>query len=274
MPGALLALGVVALLVVATNPFALLFLLPSLHVWLWLPQVRAARVSRARSSARGFAGPRSCSGRSRAGTGSAGTRRGTSRRSSRSATRPLPRFVDRARLGRGGRPAGRARRPAATRRTRARPSAAARAAARDACAALVLAQRRRRRASEPPPRVTRLRCHASHGSAALLMLGAGVLTLVWAVLVWQWQDPFTALYTHWQQHRLARASTASSRRTSPCAACGRPAADARRSPPTAKAIRRTRRPVTRSAGSRSGASACTWCSSTAPTRVAEEGPRP
>ena len=38
--GALLALGVVALLVVATNPFALVFLLPSLHVWLWLPQVR------------------------------------------------------------------------------------------------------------------------------------------------------------------------------------------------------------------------------------------
>jgi Peptidase family M28 len=37
---ALLALGVVALLVVATNPFALLFLLPSLHIWLWLPQVR------------------------------------------------------------------------------------------------------------------------------------------------------------------------------------------------------------------------------------------
>ena len=37
---AMLALGVVALLVVATNAFALLFLLPSLHVWLWLPQVR------------------------------------------------------------------------------------------------------------------------------------------------------------------------------------------------------------------------------------------
>src|SRR6202040_1416382 len=33
---ALLALGVVALLVVATNPFALIFLLPSLHAWLWL----------------------------------------------------------------------------------------------------------------------------------------------------------------------------------------------------------------------------------------------
>jgi Peptidase family M28 len=38
---ALLALGVIALLVVATNPFALLFLLPSLHAWLWLPQVRS-----------------------------------------------------------------------------------------------------------------------------------------------------------------------------------------------------------------------------------------
>jgi hypothetical protein len=36
----MLALGVVALLVVATNAFALLFLLPSLHIWLWLPQVR------------------------------------------------------------------------------------------------------------------------------------------------------------------------------------------------------------------------------------------
>src|SRR5581483_11641133 len=39
---ALLALGVVGLLVVATNPFALIFVLPSLHLWLWLPQVREA----------------------------------------------------------------------------------------------------------------------------------------------------------------------------------------------------------------------------------------
>ena len=30
------------LLTVATNPFALLFLLPSLHAWLWLPQARRA----------------------------------------------------------------------------------------------------------------------------------------------------------------------------------------------------------------------------------------
>jgi hypothetical protein len=39
----LLTLGVVALLVLATNPFALLFLLPALHAWLWLPQVRSGK---------------------------------------------------------------------------------------------------------------------------------------------------------------------------------------------------------------------------------------
>ncbi len=32
---------------------------------------------------------------------------------------------------------------------------------------------------------------------------AGVLMLLWALLVWQWQDPFTALYTKWKQHQLA-----------------------------------------------------------------------
>jgi sortase A len=32
---------------------------------------------------------------------------------------------------------------------------------------------------------------------------AGALTLLWALLVWQWQDPFTALYTKWRQHQLA-----------------------------------------------------------------------
>jgi hypothetical protein len=37
---ALLALGVVGLLVAATNPFSLIFVLPSLHAWLWLPQVQ------------------------------------------------------------------------------------------------------------------------------------------------------------------------------------------------------------------------------------------
>jgi hypothetical protein len=40
---ALVALLVVALGITATNPFALLFALPALHAWLWLPQIRIAR---------------------------------------------------------------------------------------------------------------------------------------------------------------------------------------------------------------------------------------
>lgn len=40
---ALIGLGIVALLVLATNPYALLFFVPALHAWLWLPQVRSGR---------------------------------------------------------------------------------------------------------------------------------------------------------------------------------------------------------------------------------------
>ena len=55
---ALLALGVVALLVVGTNPFALIFVLPALHAWLWLPQVRFGPAwVRAGVYVAGFAGP-------------------------------------------------------------------------------------------------------------------------------------------------------------------------------------------------------------------------
>ena len=55
---ALLALAALSLLVVATNPFALLFLLPSLHVWLWLPNMRSSpSPTRAALIVAGFAGP-------------------------------------------------------------------------------------------------------------------------------------------------------------------------------------------------------------------------
>jgi hypothetical protein len=55
---ALLALAVVALLVVATNPFALIFLLPSLHAWLWLPHVQPRPIwTRLAVLASGFLGP-------------------------------------------------------------------------------------------------------------------------------------------------------------------------------------------------------------------------
>jgi hypothetical protein len=55
---ALLALAVVALLVVATNPYALIFVLPSLHAWLWLPHAAIRPVwTRALVLAAGFLGP-------------------------------------------------------------------------------------------------------------------------------------------------------------------------------------------------------------------------
>jgi Peptidase family M28 len=56
--GALLALGVAGLLLAATNPFALVFVLPSLHAWLWLPQVQTRHpATRAGVFLAGFLGP-------------------------------------------------------------------------------------------------------------------------------------------------------------------------------------------------------------------------
>jgi sortase A len=36
-----------------------------------------------------------------------------------------------------------------------------------------------------------------------VMIVAGVCSIGWALLVWQWQDPFTAIYAKYQQHKLA-----------------------------------------------------------------------
>lgn len=36
-----------------------------------------------------------------------------------------------------------------------------------------------------------------------LMIVAGLCSVAWALLVWQWQDPFTAVYAKYQQHKLA-----------------------------------------------------------------------
>jgi sortase A len=38
----------------------------------------------------------------------------------------------------------------------------------------------------------------------LALIVAGVLGLAWTVTVWRWQDPFTGLYTRWEQHRLGQ----------------------------------------------------------------------
>ena len=36
-----------------------------------------------------------------------------------------------------------------------------------------------------------------------LMIVAGLLSIAWALVVWQWQDPFTAIYAKYEQHKLA-----------------------------------------------------------------------
>ncbi len=55
---AMLALCLVALTLAVTNAFSLVFVLPSLHAWLWAPHVRGgALVSRVALYAAGFAGP-------------------------------------------------------------------------------------------------------------------------------------------------------------------------------------------------------------------------
>jgi hypothetical protein len=54
---ALLVLGTIALVVTAINPFALLFVLPSLHAWLWLPQSRGKPVLQVGLVLTGLLGP-------------------------------------------------------------------------------------------------------------------------------------------------------------------------------------------------------------------------
>ena len=156
--------------------------------------------------------------------------------------------------------------PAGTRRTRPRRSARRAGRCGKTVRSLVLAQRRGgahpnrhdARYTAEMPRLARI--------SGALMLGAGVLTLVWALLVWQWQDPFTALYTHWQQHQLAQSldrELAAYRPLGAGAAEPPPSGAPSRSTRSAFGARRGR--ARRSAGSRSAASACTWCSSTGPT---------
>ena len=41
--------------------------------------------------------------------------------------------------------------------------------------------------------------------AGAILAVAGLGLLVWVLVVWRWQDPFTALYTHWKQHQLSQA---------------------------------------------------------------------
>jgi sortase A len=40
--------------------------------------------------------------------------------------------------------------------------------------------------------------------AGTILVVAGLGMLAWVLVVWRWQDPFTALYTQWKQHQLSQ----------------------------------------------------------------------
>jgi sortase A len=73
--------------------------------------------------------------------------------------------------------------------------------------------------------------------ASRLLIGAGVFLLVWAIVVWRWQDPFTGLYTHWQQQKLGRALDREFAAYTPSAAARGLALAARRDAVSAEAAR-------------------------------------
>jgi len=62
-----------------------------------------------------------------------------------------------------------------------------------------------------------------------VMIVAGACSIAWALVVWQWQDPFTAVYTRYQQHKLASNFAHSFAAYRPPDAVRRAAGDARRS---------------------------------------------
>jgi sortase A len=75
-----------------------------------------------------------------------------------------------------------------------------------------------------------------------LLIVAGVLTLAWVVVVWRWEDPFTAAYTHFQQSRLASAYDKQAAAFKPRIAHGNLASVQRQVAAEARAYRRALQP--------------------------------
>ena len=187
MAVALCALAVVSLVLIVTNPFGLLFVLPSAHAWLWLVQARnRGPLLRTCLYVIGLAGPLLV-------IGSTALRFGLGLDApwylaELTALGYVPLHAPaRPRLDG-------CRRPGACRRhgplravSRAGgPSNARRGGTRHRRSARLLAALVRRG----------LRI------AGTAIAAAGLLAAAWAFTVWRWQDPFTALYTSHQQQNL------------------------------------------------------------------------
>ncbi|MBV8064586.1 MAG: class E sortase [Actinobacteria bacterium] len=70
-----------------------------------------------------------------------------------------------------------------------------------------------------------------------ILVAAGVLLAAWVIVVWQWQDPFTALYTHFQQEKLGHQLSQEFAAFRPAAAARGLALDSERSEVAADAAR-------------------------------------
>jgi sortase A len=57
--------------------------------------------------------------------------------------------------------------------------------------------------SAQAPAAARPRRRALVRTFGTFLIAAGVLVLVWTLVVWRWNDPFTSIYTRIQQHKLA-----------------------------------------------------------------------
>ena len=199
---ALLALGLIALLVVATNPFAL-DLPPAVAVRLALaaPGARARPVARARAARarlRRAAAPRALvrdAVRPRRST-----HRGTCSRSSASATSRWLAVAARRSPGRRRARSSPRSRSAATRRIltsvtrQATVAEAARIGSAAGAGRRVAGEQRGGGGSDAQARAA---------SLGTLMIVAGVGALAWAITIWQWQDPFTAAMQELDQRKLA-----------------------------------------------------------------------
>ena len=190
----------------ATNPFALIFLLPSLHAWLWLPHVRPRPIwTRLAVLGAGFLGPllllASLAVRyglgldapwylaELAATGYVGLPAlaiavGWLAAAGQMSALTIGRYAPY--------PSARERPPRgpfreAVRRARAYS---------ESCAETTVDERTKGAGGMTTGRVARI--------TGTLMLAAGVAVLVWVLVVWRWQDPFTALYTTWKQHQLSQ----------------------------------------------------------------------
>ncbi len=58
-------------------------------------------------------------------------------------------------------------------------------------------------AASSPPTARRSTSHRIRHAVGTLLLVVGVGILAWTFVVWQWNDPFTSLYTRWEQRELA-----------------------------------------------------------------------